>query len=99
MRKDVDTLRKEVTHYELMVENCLAAVQASEETHTTQVRGIKSSLRALHLAVKRLQENQDLIPPRPEPPSPRIMEAKKNGGVFLVQAVSSARNQRVSPLL
>ena len=85
MQKDVDTLQQDAMYYDQMVVNCLNTIQTSEETHTTEVKNINRELTNIRRALTRVQDSQALIPKRPESPSPRVMEARKYGGAFLVR--------------
>ncbi|KAF8267495.1 hypothetical protein EI94DRAFT_1700942 [Lactarius quietus] len=84
MQKNVDELRTQTTEYEVMVHDCLEAIKESKKTHTTEVKDIKKSLKTVKHELELLQNNPTLTAARPEPPSPKIREARLYGGAFLV---------------
>jgi hypothetical protein len=83
----VDTLTHDAIDDEILVHNCMDAIQKLEESQTgqmDQIVKIHKKLKTVMDALGHYKDNQRLSAVRPEPPSPRIREVRLYRGVFLV---------------
>jgi hypothetical protein len=78
---------RDAIDYEILVHNCVDAIQKLKESQTgqmDQIVKIHKKLKTVMDALGHYEDNQRLSAVRPEPPSPRIREARLYGGAFLV---------------